>query len=514
MPGTGCGPPGPRPHRASRGAGGGADRHRPALAHPGRPGRRRRPRRARPRPAGRRRRRHARRHPGHGARTPMGHRAALAHRHPHRPRPRRRRGTRRIRTRPTPTGNHPPTSTTQSAADHESPVADDHLAGDENLVPAGDLEAPADADEAPARPARRRRCRRGTTPNRRRRSEGAGRAGRGGRVLRGRGAPVLGACLPDRSGPAGHRRRLRARNVDRPGQPPARAGYTDQEILAAGLARHSSRGGLIDFFHNRAVLPITRPQDGAVVAFIGRKHPDDTNDRAPKYLNSPTTMVFRKSDLPFGLTPQQVAVLRAGADLVIVEGPMDALAVNVARPDLVAVAPLGTALTPGHLTTLNRIAPLTDRRVLLAPGRRQSRPGSLRQGMAGPGRRRCHRCRGDHPRRREGPGGTARQPRARTPSPTALDRPASAGRPRRGRDHPPLDRRQRLRRTPDQRPPRGRASNASKPPGSAEPAMLVAIVLPTPYARKPVRKRTPTIRAVRRVLGAPTERARSVLLNS
>ena len=75
--------------------------------------------------------------------------------------------------------------------------------------------------------------------------------------------------------------------------------------------------------------------------------------------------MFRKSDLPFGLTPQQVDLLRAGADLVIVEGPMDALAVNVARPDLVAVAPLGTALTAGHLTTLNRIAPLTDRRVLL-----------------------------------------------------------------------------------------------------------------------------------------------------
>ncbi|HEY5152053.1 MAG TPA: toprim domain-containing protein, partial [Mycobacterium sp.] len=55
----------------------------------------------------------------------------------------------------------------------------------------------------------------------------------------------------------------------------------------------------------------------------------------------------------------------AGADLVIVEGPMDALAVNLARPDLVTVAPLGTALTAGHLATLDRIAPLTDRRILL-----------------------------------------------------------------------------------------------------------------------------------------------------
>ena len=194
------------------------------------------------------------------------------------------------------------------------------------------------------------------------------------------------------------------------------AGHTDQAILAAGLARHSSRGGLIDFFHNRAVLPITRPQDGAVVAFIGRKHPDDANDQSPKYLNSPTTMLFSKSDLPFGLTPRQVAALRAGADLVIVEGPMDALAVNVARPDLVAVAPLGTALTPGHLATLNTIAPLADRRVLLAlDNDKAGRAASVRAWRALAERRR-HRCRDHHLRRREGRGGTARHPRARTRS--------------------------------------------------------------------------------------------------
>ena len=198
--------------------------------------------------------------------------------------------------------------------------------------PPSDLEAPTDADEVPPDPQRRRRAA----------GEDTEPAVSEARVLAALAAAAafyaaeaprswVPAYLTGRGLPAtaaGYAPATWTALVNHLRQ----AGYTDQEILAAGLARHSSRGGLIDFFHNRAVLPITRPQDGAVVAFIGRKHPDDTNDRAPKYLNSPTTTVFRKSDLPFGLTPRQVDLLRAGADLVIVEGPMDALAVNVARP--------------------------------------------------------------------------------------------------------------------------------------------------------------------------------------
>ena len=209
------------------------------------------------------------------------------------------------------------------------------------------------------------------------------------------------------------------------------AGHTDQAILAAGLARHSSRGGLIDFFHNRAVLPITRPQDGAVVAFIGRKHPDDVNDQSPKYLNSPTTMLFSKSDLPFGLTPRQVAALRAGADLVIVEGPMDALAVNA------------RAAGPGRRRTpRDRPHPRSPRHPehhrptrgptgAARPGQRQSRARSLRQGMAGTDQAGVTGCRDRHVRRREGRGGTPRHPRARRAR-DSTGRPPPARRPRRG----------------------------------------------------------------------------------
>ncbi|RIJ77317.1 toprim domain-containing protein [Nakamurella silvestris] len=79
--------------------------------------------------------------------------------------------------------------------------------------------------------------------------------------------------------------------------------------------------------------------------------------------------MFVKGDLPYGLTPHTVELLHAGADVVLVEGPMDALAVNQAasagRP-WVAIAPNGTALTSGHLAALNRIAPLAGRTIIEA----------------------------------------------------------------------------------------------------------------------------------------------------
>ena len=150
-------------------------------------------------------------------------------------------------------------------------------------------------------------------------------------------------------------------------------GFTDAELLAAGLGTTSRRGEVVDRFRDRAVLPITTPQ-GEIAAFIGRINPTHTDsdpDRpAPKYLNSPSTDIFHKRELPFGLNPDSVAALRAGADIVLVEGPMDALAITAAataaqRP-LVPIATNGTALTAEHLAALNDIAPLTQRTVIEA----------------------------------------------------------------------------------------------------------------------------------------------------
>ena len=150
------------------------------------------------------------------------------------------------------------------------------------------------------------------------------------------------------------------------------AGYSDTELVAAGLVKYSQRGQIIDRFRDRAVLPITT-ENGNVAAFIGRINPDhvDHGDyTTAKYLNGPTTDIFTKGDLPYGLNPDSVEAIRGGADITLVEGPMDAEAVNTAAKtagrNLVALAPNGTALTAQHLAAINDIAPLADRTVIEA----------------------------------------------------------------------------------------------------------------------------------------------------
>ena len=71
-----------------------------------------------------------------------------------------------------------------------------------------------------------------------------------------------------------------------------RHGVNDEEMLAAGLATTASTGRLIDRFRDRAVFPITHA--GQVLGFVGRRHPDLTDDdhAGPKYLNTAQTTLF------------------------------------------------------------------------------------------------------------------------------------------------------------------------------------------------------------------------------
>ncbi len=94
-------------------------------------------------------------------------------------------------------------------------------------------------------------------------------------------------------------------------------GFTDTVIQASGLARQSRRGTLIDTFRDRAMLPI-RSAHGTVIAFIGRA-PDRSRAGVPKYLNSPTTSLYDKREILFGLREARDA-LAAGARPVVVEG--------------------------------------------------------------------------------------------------------------------------------------------------------------------------------------------------
>ena len=120
-------------------------------------------------------------------------------------------------------------------------------------------------------------------------------------------------------------------------------GVTDDELLETGLATRARTGNLIDRFRDRAIFPITHEHQ--ILGFVARRHPDLTDDDrcGPKYLNTADTVLFHKGAQLHGAIPE---LLRNGAAPVLVEGPIDALAVTLAgRGRYVGVAPLGTALT-------------------------------------------------------------------------------------------------------------------------------------------------------------------------
>ncbi|MDO9494924.1 MAG: toprim domain-containing protein, partial [Nocardioides sp.] len=139
----------------------------------------------------------------------------------------------------------------------------------------------------------------------------------------------------------------------RPGQAPAGwtnlvdhlrgRGVIDAEMLTTGVATEASTGRLIDRFRDRVMFPVIH--QGEVLGFVGRRRPDHTDaDRAgPKYLNTADTPLFHKGAQLFGVVDE---LLAEGAVPVIVEGPMDAVAVTIASAGLyLGVAPLGTTLT-------------------------------------------------------------------------------------------------------------------------------------------------------------------------
>jgi DNA primase len=141
-------------------------------------------------------------------------------------------------------------------------------------------------------------------------------------------------------------------------------GHGDDVIQAAGLARISSRGTLIDHFRDRVMLPV-HDEHGNLAGFTGRAHPG-AGPAVPKYLNSPETSTYKKSDLLFGLH-QARDRLAHGATPVIVEGPFDAIAVTLAgRGRYAGLAPCGTALTTQQAEALSRSADLRQTGVLVA----------------------------------------------------------------------------------------------------------------------------------------------------
>jgi DNA primase len=131
-----------------------------------------------------------------------------------------------------------------------------------------------------------------------------------------------------------------------------RAGYSDAELLAAGLAsRRRDGSGLLDRFRGRIMFPLADVK-GHVLGFGARAlRPDDK----PKYLNTSESELFHKGSLVYGADLARAAAARAGR-LVLVEGYTDVIALRQAGiPEI--VCSMGTALTDRQLDALKRLTP-------------------------------------------------------------------------------------------------------------------------------------------------------------
>ncbi|MBU5675717.1 DNA primase [Alkaliphilus sp. MSJ-5] len=119
-----------------------------------------------------------------------------------------------------------------------------------------------------------------------------------------------------------------------------REGYQLSDIQKCGLIRPNKQNGYYDYFRNRIMFPIFNIR-GDVVGFGGRV----MDNSLPKYLNSPETKIFNKSNILYGLNFARKNI--NNRQMILVEGYMDVIALHQAGFKNV-VASLGTSLTKYH----------------------------------------------------------------------------------------------------------------------------------------------------------------------
>jgi len=127
--------------------------------------------------------------------------------------------------------------------------------------------------------------------------------------------------------------------------------FTIEELNLAGLSKEGQRGP-IDRFRNRLVWPI-RDISGDVVGFGARKLASDEVDQGPKYLNTPETPIYKKSQVLYGLDMAKKEIAKK-RQAVIVEGYTDVMAAHLAGVTT-AVATCGTAFGDDHIRILRRL---------------------------------------------------------------------------------------------------------------------------------------------------------------
>ena len=134
----------------------------------------------------------------------------------------------------------------------------------------------------------------------------------------------------------------------------AKNGFSPRDCVKAGLATEKQNGGISDKFRDRLMIAIQN-QSGVVVAFGGRDlAPKQEGFERPKYMNSPDTALYNKSEILFGLNHSRAAISKENA-VIIVEGYFDLISLYQGGVQNV-VAASGTALTEIHASILSRYA--------------------------------------------------------------------------------------------------------------------------------------------------------------
>ncbi len=129
-----------------------------------------------------------------------------------------------------------------------------------------------------------------------------------------------------------------------------KSGYSEDELLGAGLITKGEKGRTYDRFRERIIFPLSDAR-GRILGFGARAIKDS---QKPKYVNSPEGLVYHKGDMLFGLHLARESAAKSG-EVIVVEGYTDVLALHQAGIEN-CVAIMGTALTPRQVAELGRIA--------------------------------------------------------------------------------------------------------------------------------------------------------------
>jgi len=128
--------------------------------------------------------------------------------------------------------------------------------------------------------------------------------------------------------------------------------YSKEEIRSTGMIKKSDRGNYYDTFRDRIMFPISNSV-GQVVAFSGRIFA--SKDEPAKYLNTPETELFKKSEVLYGFSDAK-SIIRKNNFTILVEGQIDVLMCHQSGYKN-TVASSGTALTEHQLGMIKRISP-------------------------------------------------------------------------------------------------------------------------------------------------------------